>query len=82
MGKVYETRAEYETLLKDEVILLEWQLGHSVRHGNFGLCPRCRGEGNFDLEGLGFDSGADNSIYYSTVYGEWRCRRCDFNMCR
>jgi hypothetical protein len=30
---------------------------------------------------LGFLRGVRNSIYYSTVFNEWRCRICDYRMC-
>jgi hypothetical protein len=78
--KVYETRQEYESVVKRQVVLLEWALGRKVRHGELGRCPRCGGKGCFDLDGLGFAHDC-NSVYYSTVFNEWRCRRCDYLMC-
>lgn len=80
MGRImYENREEYELIVRQRLIALEWAMGHSVRHGDPGLCPRCGLMGVFDVEGLGF--GRDNSIYYSTVYNEWRCRFCDYRTC-
>ena len=78
--KVYETRQEYESVVKRQVVVLEWALGRRVRHGESGLCPRCGMEGCFDLDGLGFARDC-NSLYYSTVFNEWRCRVCDYRMC-
>lgn len=76
---MYESREEYEAIVRRHLLALEWLIGHSVRHGDRGTCPRCHLSGTFDVEGLGFGEG--NSIYYSTVRNEWRCRMCDFRMC-
>ncbi len=78
---MYETRQQYEEILHDKLILLEWAVGHPIRHGDPGLCPRCHNPGTYDVDGLGFDLVAGNSIYYSTVFNEWRCRTCDFRLC-
>jgi len=77
---MYETREEYEYLVKGQVVRLEWALGHSIRHGDFVRCPRCGKKGCFDLNGLGFLRDC-NSVYFSTVFNEWRCRFCDYLMC-
>ncbi|NIQ98458.1 MAG: hypothetical protein GWO11_08625 [Desulfuromonadales bacterium] len=78
---MYENKQQYEEILRDKVIMLEWAVGHPIHHGDAGLCPRCSSSGTFDIEGLGFDAESGNSIYYSTVFNEWRCRRCDFRLC-
>lgn len=78
---MYETREEYEALVRRQVVRLERRLGRGVRNGAAALCPRCGIEGCFDLDGLGFAPGECNSIYFSTVFDEWRCRVCDFRMC-
>jgi len=75
---MYESRREYEARVAREVAVLEWALGRRVRHGEDGVCPRCGEEGCYDLLGLSFTAGDCNSIYYSTVFEEWRCRRCDY----
>ena len=77
---MYENREEYEIIVRQRLIGLEWAIGRSIRHGEDGACPRCGLSGVFDVEGLGFGRG--NSIYYSTVYNEWRCRICDYRACR
>lgn len=76
-----ENRKTYEAIVREKVLILEWAAGHRVRHGDAGVCPNCGADGQFDLEGLGFDADAGNSIYYSTVFDEWRCRICDFLIC-
>jgi hypothetical protein len=78
---MYESKEQYEAIIRDKLIVLEWATGQSIHHGDPGLCPLCHSPGTFDIEGLGFDLAAGNSIYYSTVYNEWRCRICDFRMC-
>lgn len=78
---MYETREEYEKLVRREAALLEWAIGRKIRHGQVDLCPRCGQDGCFDLDGLGFAPGECNSIYFSTVFNEWRCQICDFRMC-
>lgn len=76
---MYETRKEYECVVARQVVLLEWSIGGRVRHGDAARCPRCGGKGCFDLDGLGFARDC-NSVYYSTVFNEWRCRICDYLM--
>ncbi len=78
---MYESREKYDNLVKHERIVLEWALGRSIHHSDAGFCPKCGYYGNYDINGLGFAPDITNSIYYSTVYGEWRCRKCDFSMC-
>ncbi|BCR06321.1 hypothetical protein DESUT3_33900 [Desulfuromonas versatilis] len=78
---MYENKEQYETLVREKVVLLEWSLGHRIHHQDTGSCPRCGSWGQFDIQGLGFAAGIGNSIYYSTVYDEWRCRVCDYRMC-
>jgi hypothetical protein len=77
---MYETRREYETVVRREVNLLEWALHRRIHHRDRARCPRCGRSGRFDLDGLGFALGMGNSIYFSTVFNEWRCRICDFRM--
>jgi len=76
-----ETSNEYESLIRREVASLERELRCRVRHLGRAFCPRCGESGRFDLKGLGFILGGGNSIYYSTVFNEWRCRVCDYRMC-
>jgi len=76
-----ENRENYEALLRDQVSILEWSLGHRVAHGEAGVCPKCGQWGHYDLDGLGFDPAVDNAIYYSTVFDQWRCQVCDFKIC-
>ncbi len=78
---MYESKEQYEALVKEKVILLEWTLGHSIHHQDLGVCPRCGNWGQFDIRGLGFPPSIGNSIYYSTVFDEWRCRVCDYRIC-
>jgi hypothetical protein len=75
---MFETRGEYEALVRRQVLLLERLVGHRIRHGAADYCPLCGVAGCFDLEGLGFAMDGCNSIYYSTVFNEWRCRICDY----
>jgi len=77
---MYETRSEYEDVVKRQVVFLEWAVGRRIRHGDGARCPRCGAKGCYDLDGLGFASHC-NSIYYSTVFNEWRCRFCDYLIC-
>jgi hypothetical protein len=78
---MYETKRTYEALVQRQVVQLEWALHRRIRHHDRARCPRCGRSGRFDLEGLGFLRGVRNSIYYSTVFNEWRCRICDYRMC-
>lgn len=78
---MFETRKEYEAIVRHQTLLLEWAAGRRIRHGDRGVCPRCGTVGRFDLDGPGFAPGAGNSIYYSTVFNEWRCRICDYRIC-
>jgi hypothetical protein len=77
--EMYETRDEYESVVKRQVVFLEWALGRRIRDGETARCPRCGMKGCYDLDGLGFARDC-NSIYYSTVFNEWRCRVCDYLM--
>lgn len=77
---MYESGEQYMAVVRQKLLSLEKYVGHRVSHGEAGLCPKCGKDGTYDIDGLGF-SGGDNSIYYSTVYYEWRCRVCDFKSC-
>lgn len=78
---MYETSKEYREVVRREVITLEWALHRRIGHRDRACCPRCGQSGRFDLDGIGFGVGLGNSIYFSTVFGEWRCRICDHRMC-
>ncbi len=75
---MYESRNEYDRILKGKVKILETFYGYAIRHGAADLCLRCGAEGEYDLYRLGFSLNGDNAIYYSTVYMEWRCQLCDY----
>jgi len=75
-----ESRKEYRALVEDEVLVLEYLLGHRVWDGDEDHCPRCDEKGRYDLYEIGFNPKAGNSIYYSTVFNEWRCRLCDYRL--
>ena len=74
---MYETRKQYDDIVKDKSLILETIYGYPIRHGAADNCLRCGAEGNYDLDGLGFSPKGGNAIYYSTVFMEWRCRLCD-----
>lgn len=78
---MYENRHQYEAIVREKVLFLEWAVGHRIEHGDLGICPHCGREGQYDLDGLGFTVDEANSIYYSTVFNEWRCRICDYRIC-
>jgi len=75
---MFEDKRQYEAIVREKVVVLEWVEGHRVEHGGAGECPRCGMPGEYDIAGLGFPADVDNSIYYSTVFDEWRCRICDY----
>ena len=75
---MYENRQQYEAIVRKEVVVLEWAEGHPIEHGDPAECPNCGMPGQYDIHGLGFPPDVDNSIYYSTVFNEWRCRICDY----
>ena len=77
---MYESKEAYQTQVRRETAKLEWVLGRTIKHKQMGVCPKCQTVGHFDLDGLGFSPGVDNSIYFSTVFDEWRCRMCDLRM--
>lgn len=74
---MYESRNEYDRIVKDKVKILETFYGYPIRHGTADVCLRCGAEGRYDLYGLGFLSNGGNAIYYSTAFMEWRCRLCN-----
>ena len=76
----YESKRNYDLIVRRKLPALERQVGHVVRNGAEGKCPRCGADGVYDLEGLGFAMEAGNSIHYSTVFNNWRCQVCDFRM--
>lgn len=79
---MYETPEQYRKIVAREVLILEKLRHYSIAHGESGFCPRCGEYGTWDIATKGFMSDYDNSIYYSTVTYEWRCRVCDFKRCR
>ncbi|PLX80897.1 MAG: hypothetical protein C0616_06700 [Desulfuromonas sp.] len=78
---MYESRSQYRKLVEKQVKTLESELGYKVRQGQTDFFPRCMTTGKYDLHSLGFIPGVGNSIYFSSVFNEWRCRVCDFKMC-
>jgi len=78
---MYESRPHYAAIVRLQRVRLEARIGRPIHHLDRGVCPSCGEPGRFDIDGLGFSPLAGNSIYYSTVYDEWRCRLCDFRMC-
>jgi hypothetical protein len=72
---MYESGDKYLEIVRQEVQLLEKTKHCKVSHGEPGFCPRCHKTGTWDIASKGFNFG--NSIYYSTVFNEWRCRACD-----
>lgn len=77
---MYKTREENESLVQQKVVLLEWSLSRSIRHGESVRCPWCGKNGCFDLNGPGFLRDR-NSVYFSTVFHERRCRFCNYLVC-
>lgn len=74
---MYETEEEYRILVRRELLNIEKSSRCTIGDGDMGLCPRCGEDGIWDIAGKGFGDGYGNSIYYSTVFNEWRCRICD-----
>ena len=72
---MYETKERYHEIVMREVLALERSKHLSIAHGQLGFCPRCGKLGTWDIASKGFNYS--NSIYYSTVFYDWRCRNCD-----
>lgn len=72
---MYETKERYHEIVMREVVALERNSHNSITHGELGCCPRCGKIGTWDIASKGFNYS--NSIYYSTVFYDWRCRNCD-----
>jgi len=85
---MYESTEKYLKIVRQEVQLLEKTRNCRICDGTAGLCPRCGACGTWDIETKGFIREYGNSIYYSTVFYDWRCRACDirkltsFPLCR
>ena len=79
---MYETLEQYREIVRREVRILEKACKCRVADGEHAFCPRCGAYGTWDIETKGFISAYGNSIYYSTVFNEWRCRICDMRRCR
>ncbi|MBJ6723834.1 hypothetical protein [Geomesophilobacter sediminis] len=75
---MYETNEQYRLIVSREVRILEESCQCIIEDGKHGFCPRCGEHGTWDIATKGFIENYGNSIYYSTVYNEWRCRICDF----
>jgi hypothetical protein len=75
---MYESKRQYEAIVREKVLVLEWAEGHRIEQGEEGECPACGMPGQYDIDGLGFSADVGNAIYYSTVFNEWRCRICDY----
>lgn len=74
---MYETREKYLEIVAREVRFLEKSCDCKITNGHAGFCPRCGHHGIWDIETIGFIHHEGNSIYYSTVFNEWRCGICD-----
>ena len=74
---MYETSEQYREIVRREVLVLEKACHCHIADGQSGFCPRCGEYGTWDIETKGFIDRYGNSIYYSTVFYEWRCRICD-----
>jgi hypothetical protein len=78
---MYETKERYLEIVRAEVRKLEASCHCRVVDGEEGFCPHCGEHGTYDIETKGFVDAYGNSIYYSTVSYEWRCRICDIRRC-
>lgn len=78
---MYEIPDEYRAIVKREILALERETHCHVVDGENAFCPRCGEFGTWNIEGKGFVGAYGNSIYYSTVFNQWRCRICDIRRC-
>jgi hypothetical protein len=69
-------RAEYEIRSAIAAHRLAVKSGVQVLHGEAGVCPHCCTDGTFSL-GIGYLDAA-NDIYWSEVWKDWRCIRCEY----
>lgn len=74
---MYESHEEYKVIVQREVQLLEKRIHRRILNGEQGTCPRCGRDGIWDVATKGFIHHLGNSIYYSTVFNQWRCGVCD-----
>lgn len=74
---MYESHEEYKVIVQREVQTLEKRIHSKVSNGEQGTCPRCGRDGIWDVATKGFIHHLGNSIYYSTVFNQWRCGICD-----
>ena len=76
---MYENAKKYMEIVTKEVAALQNACKCSIHDGEPGRCPRCGLPGVWDIGSIGLHAGYGNSIYYSTVFYEWRCTICDYN---
>lgn len=74
---MYESEEAYQAVMKRERLVLENRCRCRIVDGYPGLCPSCGERGTWDIAGRGFGEGYGNSIYYSTIFHQWRCRFCE-----
>lgn len=74
---MYESKEQYQEIVRREVQKLERSCNYRISAGEPALCPRCGREGIWDIATKGFIHHMGNSVYYSTVFNEWRCGICD-----
>jgi len=74
---MFESKEQYQEIVRREVLLLEKACNYAICDGEAGTCPRCGREGLWDIATKGFIHHLGNSIYYSTVFNQWRCGICD-----
>ena len=74
---MYESNEQYREIVRREVLVLEKTHNCKISNGEAGFCPRCGKYGIWDIATRGFIRNYGNSIYYSTVFNEWRCNICE-----
>ena len=79
---MYESNEQYREIVRREVLVLEKVYHCKISNGDVGFCPRCGKHGIWDIATKGFIRNYGNSIYYSTVFNEWRCSICENGVTR
>lgn len=74
---MYESKEHYLEIVSREVQKLEETCQYKIANGELGYCPRCGRQGIWDIDTKGFIHTMENSVYYSTVFNQWRCGICD-----
>lgn len=74
---MFESEEKYHEIVEREARVLEATCSYHISHGEPGICPRCGRDGIWDIATKGFIHHQGNSIYYSTVFNQWRCGVCD-----